>query len=136
VLLLLVITVWKPSRKPGRLMLCPISVAFDVFNTEISPELAGMLVESARNIEVVYAPSYTPEALNILSSRKVLRVIRMGAPLSEAAVDNGLEFKRVAGGLLVQKRFDSRIVSPEFIDVVSVKNLRTISLTQLCCAGQ
>lgn len=93
----------------------------DVFNTEISPELASMLVESARNIEVVYAPSYTPEALNILSSRKVLRVIRMGAPLSEAAVDNGLEFKRVAGGLLVQKRFDSRIVSPEFIDVVSVK---------------
>ncbi len=93
----------------------------DVFNTEISPELASLLVESARNIEVVYAPSYTPEALDILSSRKVLRVVRMGAPLSEAAVDNGLEFKRVAGGLLIQKRFDSRIVSPEFIDVVSIK---------------
>ena len=93
----------------------------DVFNTEVGPELAGWLVESARNIEVVYAPSYTPEALDILSSRKVLRVVRMGAQLTEAAVDNGLEFKRVAGGLLVQKRFDSRIVSPEFIDVVSVK---------------
>ena len=35
------------------------------------------------------------------------------------AVDNGLEFKRVAGGLLVQKRFDSKIVSPEAVDVVS-----------------
>lgn len=53
----------------------------DVFNTVVGHELAGLLVESARNIEVVYAPSYTPEALDILSSRKVLRVVRMGAPL-------------------------------------------------------
>jgi phosphoribosylaminoimidazolecarboxamide formyltransferase/IMP cyclohydrolase len=93
----------------------------DVFNTIIGQELATLLVESARNIEVVYAPDFTPEALNILSSRKVLRVVRMGAPLNEPALDNGLEFKRVAGGLLIQKRFDSKIVSPDFIDVVSKK---------------
>ncbi|HAV41921.1 MAG TPA: hypothetical protein DCW97_05885 [Acidobacteria bacterium] len=93
----------------------------DVFNTIIGQELASLLVESARNIEVVYAPDFTPEALNILSSRKVLRVVRMGAPLNEPALDNGLEFKRVAGGLLIQKRFNSKIVSPDFIDVVSKK---------------
>ncbi len=93
----------------------------DVFNNMVGQELASLLVESARNIEVVYAPSYAPEALNILSGRKVLRVVRMGAPLNEPAIDNGLEFKRVAGGLLIQKRFDSRMVSPDFIDVVSVK---------------
>jgi AICAR transformylase/IMP cyclohydrolase PurH len=93
----------------------------DVFNFRIEENLAHLLVESPRNIEVVYAPDFSPEALNILASRKVLRVVKMGAPLDEPAVDNGLEFKRVAGGVLVQKRFNSRIVSPEFIDVVSKK---------------
>ncbi|MDD8019638.1 MAG: hypothetical protein PHU81_00405 [Acidobacteriota bacterium] len=98
----------------------------DVFNTAIGQELASLLVESARNIEVVYAPAFTREALDILSTRKVLRVVRMGAAPSQPAIDNGLEFKRVAGGLLVQKRFDSKIVSPDFIDVVS-KNRPTDS---------
>jgi len=93
----------------------------DVFNFEVEAGLAKLLVESARNIEVVYATDFSPEALNILATRKVLRVLRMGVPLIEASVDNGLEFKRVAGGLLIQKRFNSRIVSPEFIDVVSKK---------------
>jgi phosphoribosylaminoimidazolecarboxamide formyltransferase/IMP cyclohydrolase len=91
----------------------------DVFNFSVDAELARLLVESARNIEVVYAPDYAPEALEILAFRKSLRVVKMGAFLSETAVDNGLEFKRVAGGLLVQMRFDSKINSPEAVDVVS-----------------
>lgn len=91
----------------------------DVFNHEITEPLARLLVESQRNIEVVYAPEYTPEALGTLASRKTLRVVKMGGSLGEAAVDSGLEFKRVAGGILVQKRFDSRIRSPHDIDVVS-----------------
>jgi phosphoribosylaminoimidazolecarboxamide formyltransferase/IMP cyclohydrolase len=45
----------------------------------------------------------------------------MGAPLDRPAVDNGLEFKRVAGGLLIQKRFDSKIISPLSVDVVSLR---------------
>ncbi len=93
----------------------------DVFNFRVEEDLARLLVESLRNIEVVYAPDYSPEALEILATRKVLRVVRMGAPLDQPSVDNGLELKRVAGGLLVQQRFNSRIVSPEFIDVVSKK---------------
>lgn len=93
----------------------------DVFNFRVEADLAGLLVESARNIEVVYAPDFSPEALEVLATRKVLRVVRMGASLDLPSVDNGLEIKRVAGGLLVQKRFNSRIVSPDFIDVVSQK---------------
>ena len=93
----------------------------DVFNYEVTEPLARLLVESPRNIEVVYAPGYTPGALEALSGRKVLRVVRMGAPLDSESVDNGLEVKRVAGGLLVQKRFDSRIVSPDDLDVVSAR---------------
>lgn len=93
----------------------------DVFNFRVEADLARLLVESPRNIEVVYAPDFSPEALEVLATRKVLRVVRMGASLDQPSIDNGLEIKRVAGGLLVQKRFNSRIVSPDFIDVVSKK---------------
>ena len=93
----------------------------DIFNYKIRPKLAELLVQSQRNIEVVYAPDFDPEALEILGSRKSLRVVKMGASFLEPAVDNGLEFKRVAGGLLIQKRFDSKITSPQAVDIVSEK---------------
>lgn len=91
----------------------------DVFNYRVSEPLARLLVESPRNIEVVYAPDFAPGALDILATRKVLRVVRMGSPLEVASVDNGLEVKRVVGGLLVQKRFESKIVSADSVDAVS-----------------
>ncbi len=93
----------------------------DVFNFTVDEPLARLLVEGLRNIEVVFAPGYTAEALEVLRTRKVLRIVRMTSRIEYASIDNGLEFKRVAGGLLVQKRFDSRIVSPEFVDYVSVR---------------
>jgi len=91
----------------------------DVFSYRVTEPLAHLLVESPRNVEVVYAPDFAPEALEVLATRKVLRVVKMGAPLDAPSVDNGLEVKRVAGGLLIQKRFDSKIVSPGSVDVVS-----------------
>jgi len=91
----------------------------DVFNYAVTAPLARLLVESPRNIEVVYAPDFSPEALEILAGRKVLRVVKMGASLESESLDNGFEIKRVAGGLLVQKRFDSKVVSPESVEVVS-----------------
>lgn len=91
----------------------------DVFNYKINRRLAEYLVESQRNVEVVYAPDFAPDAFEVLASRKSLRVVKMGSFLDKAALDNGLEFKRVSGGLLVQKRFDSKIISPQSIDIVS-----------------
>jgi AICAR transformylase/IMP cyclohydrolase PurH len=96
----------------------------DVFNYRITGPLARLLVESHRNVEVVYAPDFAPEALETLASRKTLRVVRMGSPITAPAVDNGLEFKRVAGGILIQKRFDSRVRSPQDLDVVSERKPR------------
>lgn len=93
----------------------------DVFNHEITEPLAELLIQKGRNIEVVYAPDFSPEALEVLASRKALRVVKMGASLDAKAVDSGLEFKRVSGGILVQMRFDSKIVSSDSIDVVSKK---------------
>jgi AICAR transformylase/IMP cyclohydrolase PurH len=91
----------------------------DVFNFTVNAELAARLVESARNVEVVYAPGYSLDALGLLAGRKVLRVVRMAAPPDAPAGDSGLEFKRVAGGLLLQKRFESRITSAQDLEVVS-----------------
>jgi phosphoribosylaminoimidazolecarboxamide formyltransferase/IMP cyclohydrolase len=93
----------------------------DVFNSTVTAPVARLLVESVRNIEVIYAPGYAAEALEILAGRKALRVVRMGANPRQRAKDNGLEFKRVAGGMLVQKRFDSRIRSARDVDIVSVR---------------
>lgn len=93
----------------------------DIFNYGITKELAELLVEKGRNVEVVYAPRFSREALEILATKQTLRVVKMGTSLNIKAIDNGLEFKRVAGGLLIQKRFDSRITSPDAVDIVSRK---------------
>jgi AICAR transformylase/IMP cyclohydrolase PurH len=93
----------------------------DVFNYPINKTLADMIVAKGRNVEVVFAPGFSPDALEILATRKPLRVVRLTASISDPSRDNGLEFKRVEGGFLIQKRFDSKIVSPESVEVVSVK---------------
>ncbi len=91
----------------------------DVFNYTLDSVTALKIVEKGRNVEVVYAPGFSEEALEVLATRKVLRVVKMGDSLDAPSRDQKLEFKRVAGGLLVQERFDSRIVSPSSVDVVS-----------------
>jgi phosphoribosylaminoimidazolecarboxamide formyltransferase/IMP cyclohydrolase len=96
----------------------------DVFNHDVTAGLAEKLVESPRNVEVVYAPGYEKEAPAVLAQRKALRVVRMPAPPGEDPSDNGLEFKRLAGGLLLQRRQETRIMSPETVDVVSRRKPR------------
>jgi phosphoribosylaminoimidazolecarboxamide formyltransferase/IMP cyclohydrolase len=91
----------------------------DVFNYTVDKTLAELIVEPGRNVEVVYAPDYSSQVLEILGSRKPLRVVKMGAFCEEQSIDFELEFKRVAGGLLLQKRFDSRITSLDSVEVVS-----------------
>lgn len=91
----------------------------DVFNHPIDKPLAEAIVERGRNVEVILAPDFDADALEILATRKPLRVVKLDAPIEAPSRDNGLEFKRVEGGLLVQKRFDSKIVSPESVEVVS-----------------
>ena len=49
--------------------------------------------------EVIVAPEYEPQALEILSAKKNLRMLRLPKP-----VRGGYEFKQVTGGLLVQER--------------------------------
>ena len=90
----------------------------DVFNYEIDESDAKTLAESRKNIEVVYAPGFTDKALEILSSRKPLRAVKM-KEMKEPTFDYNDEYKRVAGGLLVQMRYDSKIISPKSVEVIS-----------------
>jgi len=65
--------------------------------------------------EIVLAPDYEPEALEILAKKKNLRVLELGkiTPLK-----HGLEFKYVDGGLLLQDS-DTKAVDRKEIKVVT-----------------
>ncbi len=56
-------------------------------------------------IEVLIAPGYEPEALEVLRTKKNLRVLRAGPPETNEA----LEYKQISGGMLVQTRDTHRL---------------------------
>ncbi len=107
------------SRRPGSATRSRTSAA-SMSSTIASPPRWPASSSRARATSRSSTPRISsPKPSRSWPTRKVLRVVKMGAPLDAPSVDNGLEVKRVAGGLLVQKRFDSKIVSPESVDVVS-----------------
>ncbi len=55
--------------------------------------------------EVVVAPDYDPDALEILQTKKNLRVLRAGRP----EIAKGLEYRQISGGMLVQTRDTLRL---------------------------
>ncbi|WP_437593427.1 bifunctional phosphoribosylaminoimidazolecarboxamide formyltransferase/IMP cyclohydrolase [Sorangium sp. So ce1000] len=69
-------------------------------NREVDRAAAEALVETF--VECVIAPAYTPDALDVLRTKKNLRVLATGALLP--ADHRELTFKRVGGGLVVQER--------------------------------
>ena len=66
-------------------------------NREVTPEMARVVADIFT--EVVVAPSYAPEALEILTRKKNVRLLTVPPP-----VRGGLETRPVSGGLLVQER--------------------------------
>jgi len=51
--------------------------------------------------EIIIAPQYEPEALEILKTKKDLRILDMGLPKEEASTMH-YDYRRVGGGILVQ----------------------------------
>ena len=66
--------------------------------------------------EVVIAPGYDADALNILQGKKNLRVLRM----SSVEPAKGAEYKQISGGMLVQTR-DQHQLKREDLKVVSAR---------------
>lgn len=70
------------------------------FNTVVTAEAATAMRDLF--LEVVVAPSFHDDAMQVLAAKKQLRVVEL--PVS--AGETSLDFKRVRGGFLVQDRFD------------------------------
>ena len=71
------------------------------FNRELDAATAQAIVDR-QFVEVIIAPSATDEALAITAAKKNVRVLVCGE--IEGAAAQGLDYKRVNGGLLVQDR--------------------------------
>lgn len=79
-------------------------------------------------VEVVIAPSITPNALAVLAAKQNVRVLECGQWPAEQG--DALDFKRVNGGLLAQER-DDGFIKREDIRVVSRRQPKTEELEDL-----
>jgi phosphoribosylaminoimidazolecarboxamide formyltransferase/IMP cyclohydrolase len=73
------------------------------FNRPVDESAARAVIEIFT--EVVIAPDYEDAALEVLRSKKNLRVLRVGT----VARAEGLEYKQISGGMLVQTRDTHRL---------------------------
>ncbi|OON91171.1 MAG: bifunctional phosphoribosylaminoimidazolecarboxamide formyltransferase/inosine monophosphate cyclohydrolase [Epulopiscium sp. Nele67-Bin002] len=78
----------------------PISIfgGIVVTNGEITKETAQEMVKIF--LEIVIAPSFTDEALNVLKTKPNLRILQLDNILYQNP--NGLDMKKVDGGLIIQ----------------------------------
>jgi phosphoribosylaminoimidazolecarboxamide formyltransferase/IMP cyclohydrolase len=77
------------------------------FNRTVDEAAARALTEIFT--EVVIAPDYDEPALEVLRAKKNLRVLRAGAPYRA----DGMEYKPITGGMLVQTRDTPRLSSSD-----------------------
>jgi phosphoribosylaminoimidazolecarboxamide formyltransferase / IMP cyclohydrolase len=72
------------------------------FNRPVGVEVAQAMVQSFW--EVVLAPSFSPEALEVFAAKKQLRLLQTPSTWPMSA--NGLDVRSIAGGFLVQRPDD------------------------------
>ncbi|MEA4831653.1 MAG: bifunctional phosphoribosylaminoimidazolecarboxamide formyltransferase/IMP cyclohydrolase [Oscillospiraceae bacterium] len=84
-------------------------------NREIDAKTAGEI--SKIFLEIVIAPSFTPEALEIIEKKKNIRVMRL-PDIAKKSTPDMLDMKKVAGGLLVQT-LDTELYNPEELHCVT-----------------
>jgi phosphoribosylaminoimidazolecarboxamide formyltransferase / IMP cyclohydrolase len=82
------------------------------FNRTVDESAARAVTEIFT--EVIIAPDFEPAALEVLKTKKNLRVLRAGRPEPIA----GLEYKQISGGMLVQTR-DTHRMKREDLKVVT-----------------
>ncbi len=82
------------------------------FNSKVGEAAARAVTEIF--VEVIIAPAFDEAAVAVLGAKKNLRVLRAGTPDRI----EGLEYKQISGGMLVQTR-DTHRLKPEDLKVVS-----------------
>lgn len=86
-----------------------------VSNREVTEALATEMAKIF--LEVIVAPSYTKEALEILCKKKNVRVLEL-KDIDVPQNENAYDFKKVNGGLIVQT-IDSKLLVEEDLKVVT-----------------
>ena len=102
------------------------------FNRPVDEAEARTIIER-QFVEVLAAPAFSEAALAVLASKPNVRVLALGEPEEPAAVP--MDFKRVAGGLLVQQMDDERLADTRF-EVVTDKAPTEAQLADLRLAWQ
>ncbi len=94
----------------------PISIFGGIIavNREVDAGTAREMVKIF--LEVVIAPAFTLEALEVFKTKKDLRILEAGQALRQAAAE--FDYKKVSGGLLVQE-IDKKEVDPADWQVVT-----------------
>ncbi len=87
------------------------------FNREVDDSLASQITERQFS-EVIAAPAFSKGALDVFKSKKNVRVLQVSASTDTSAATNPMDYKRVAGGLLVQDG-DLRLLDESSLRVVS-----------------
>jgi len=85
------------------------------FNRELNEETANLIVER-QFVEVIIAPSVSQGAIDVVASKKNVRLLISGAFSANNIAD--FDYKRVNGGLLVQDR-DNGMVNAQDLKIVS-----------------
>ena len=97
------------------------------FNRTVDSAVAASVNEVFT--EVVVAPDFDPDALEIFRSKKNLRVLRAASGESR----NDLEYKQISGGFLVQEK-DSYRISEKDLKIVSQRQPTETELRALLLA--
>ncbi|MEI6745320.1 MAG: bifunctional phosphoribosylaminoimidazolecarboxamide formyltransferase/IMP cyclohydrolase [Methylococcaceae bacterium] len=87
------------------------------FNRELDEQTASEIV-ARQFVEVIIAPSVSEAAQTILATKQNVRVLATGDWTIQTNTSTEFDYKRVAGGLLVQDR-DTGIVFPSDMKVVT-----------------
>ena len=107
------------------------------FNRTVDVEVAKLVIEVFS--EVIVAPDYDAEAIEIFKSKKNLRILKTSG--GNASVNErgdrapSLEYKQVSGGFLVQEQ-DLRTVSVDELKIVSAKQPTDSDLKAMMLAWQ
>lgn len=107
----------------------PVSIFGGIIaaNREIDAATAEQI--SKIFIEIVVAPSFSPEALEILTKKKNIRLLEL-PDISKKNTKDMLDMKRVAGGLLVQE-LDTCVYDDADIKVVTKRQPTAEELEQM-----
>lgn len=97
----------------------PVSIYGGILalNREVDKDTA--LEVSKIFLEIIIAPSFTKEAMVILTNKKNMRIMEL-SDIAKASPESSLEFKKVGGGLLVQS-LDNKLYNTEELTVVTKK---------------